>query len=991
MAMSSSAPRYGDLLEKGPCKDTERVYKRCAKEYKKLKALCAPSPHQPPDVELGDCILLSDNPPRAGIPPGRVDWERVEQTQQELWRAYNELRASVRTPNGRAKEFHLKLVSLTRKVEIFFVNQKRQEKLDLALSTAREAFCRVLEPDIFLPVITDSSKISRIKEAMSPFLAASVTASELASESTGGAILLLPTGNGWRGAIAAAKNADLLPLAFPEFHQDPCLAGVAALEIRNVTKIRREGVKLVEAKEGVLRPLSRAELEALRPQRCGDDLEINSDIQIIPIGSFEKDRIFLSTWVRVPFQLGSPAEALLQADLLEVGPDKSATLIECIKNLQARWRWFISTLSDFFQRRRKYSNKTLDLHLSYTTMISFPNNYITQLGSNLIGQIVEPEWKEQMKELFGGMREQAGDDEEDLIRRGDCDEEDSEDEDEDDGIYEGEPGYLEVTDRGPGRPARPSAPPLSPLPPLVERPGQGPGEDLTQARGLRGGAGEGSPRVLPRSRGRRRSGGSASSGEATSPPGSPAPTTASQCRGDCRTDTLRLQMQRARTVLQGIPAHPDSSRYKNQRLKVEEVLKEAERHLREDSDVAASYEEFLSDEMGRTEEVCARKDEDYDLATRNKRRDEEEKRNLLATLPRGLGVKFSGKAQDWPTFRKTFERIVSSLDQSLAVKHMINLIADPALQKRLQIYTSGEAIIRELDVDLGHSFLTCTQIVNELNQRKKATTKKEENALISAFKHAKRTLDQQTQYSSLLNVSQLLRWGDMLLPRTYEEILELAHSCDYGRTDSMVEPFFRYLEKVYSRNGVAIKQEVSLMPRGGKSKGNGGGNKNVRFVGSRATSISKTEAGCGHEGGSAGEHGSGEDENGISSHKSNSDGEGDSDEDRAPSGTRKWECPRCDNLNPASSTKCKGTSQGEEEDGCLLARPHYEKYGVAQIKSGMTIRDNDWSCFYCGNNNFQFRDECNKCELPKNEAQSDKFRMLERDGPDNVSADNSDE
>ena len=45
---------------------------------------------------------------------------QVEQTQQELWRAYNELRASVRTPNGRAKEFHLKLVSLTRQGEIFF-------------------------------------------------------------------------------------------------------------------------------------------------------------------------------------------------------------------------------------------------------------------------------------------------------------------------------------------------------------------------------------------------------------------------------------------------------------------------------------------------------------------------------------------------------------------------------------------------------------------------------------------------------------------------------------------------------------------------------------------------------------------------------------------------------------------------------------------------------------------------------------------------------
>ena len=56
--------------------------------------------------------------------------------------------------------------------------------------------------------------------------------------------------------------------------------------------------------------------------------------------------------------------------------------------------------------------------------------------------------------------------------------------------------------------------------------------------------------------------------------------------------------------------------------------------------------------------------------------------------------------------------------------------------------------------------------VFQLNQRKKATTKKEENDLISAFKHAKRTLDQQTEYESLLNISQLLRWSDLLLPRT---------------------------------------------------------------------------------------------------------------------------------------------------------------------------------------------------------------------------------
>ena len=53
-----------------------------------------------------------------------------------------------------------------------------------------------------------------------------------------------------------------------------------------------------------------------------------------------------------------------------------------------------------------------------------------------------------------------------------------------------------------------------------------------------------------------------------------------------------------------------------------------------------------------------------------------------------------------------------------------------------------------------------------------------------------------------------------------------------------------------------------------------------------------------------------------------------------------------------------------------------------------------WNCFNCGNNNFQFRAECNKCKLPKKDAQSDRFRLLEGnktgDEPGEVSADNSD-
>ena len=105
------------------------------------------------------------------------------------------------------------------------------------------------------------------------------------------------------------------------------------------------------------------------------------------------------------------------------------------------------------------------------------------------------------------------------------------------------------------------------------------------------------------------------------------------------------------------------------------MLEEAERHLREDDDVSTSYEDFLGGEMTTTEEACALKDEECDRASREKKLEEDEKKNLLAALPRGLGQKFSGKAQDWPAFKKTFESIMKTVDPSLAVKHMIALIA----------------------------------------------------------------------------------------------------------------------------------------------------------------------------------------------------------------------------------------------------------------------------------------------------------------------------
>merc|ERR1719331_3036777 len=86
-----------------------------------------------------------------------------------------------------------------------------------------------------------------------------------------------------------------------------------------------------------------------------------------------------------------------------------------------------------------------------------------------------------------------------------------------------------------------------------------------------------------------------------------------------------------------------------------------------------------------------------------------------------------------------------------------------------------------------------------------------------------------------------------------------------------------------------------------------------------------------------------------------------------------WDCPKCGNLNFSSRTKCNGTLPNG--DGCLLARPEFEKYGVALVKSKMMHKEGDWNCFRCGNINFQIRDECNKCGLSKMDAQSDSFRL----------------
>ena len=126
--------------------------------------------------------------------------------------------------------------------------------------------------------------------------------------------------------------------------------------------------------------------------------------------------------------------------------------------------------------------------------------------------------------------------------------------------------------------------------------------------------------------------------------------------------------------MMSLEAKPDSTRYKAQREKVGRILALAEKHLREDSDVSVSYEGFLAEEMERTEEACGVKDDEFDAAEKRKKKAEDDKKDLLATLPRGLGQKFSGNPADWPNFREHFERIMKNVEPTLAVAAMTGLI-----------------------------------------------------------------------------------------------------------------------------------------------------------------------------------------------------------------------------------------------------------------------------------------------------------------------------
>jgi len=78
-----------------------------------------------------------------------------------------------------------------------------------------------------------------------------------------------------------------------------------------------------------------------------------------------------------------------------------------------------------------------------------------------------------------------------------------------------------------------------------------------------------------------------------------------------------------------------------------------------------------------------------------------------------------------------------------------------------------------------------------------------------------------------------------------------------------------------------------------------------------------------------------------------------------------WDCPKCGNINFSHRNRCNGKSSGV---ACNLRKPEFEKFGVPFLRNKEMRQPGDWCCLRCGNINFPSRENCNKCEISKEDA-----------------------
>ena len=831
---------------KGPCRETENVYKKAKLVYKKMLGLCRPLARERLDkMKGGRYILLPEDPRTVGCAPGLKQQEAMEEMKEELVGQFNKLINADRVSGDRARRYQAKLVPLVDKINIVLKHQLQQFKVDSSFVLVVWAFQQMLEESNFAGVMKDELSIEVLTEAFAPYTKTTAEAAAFAGRSKGGAVLIAPLEEGWEGALEAAQEAALLQPNFPDMSRSP-LCKVAAMEVKIVTSTKREGMLRVPVKEGELRLLTSAEYGAMLQRLTGEEAEaIDGRLKVTPVHASDKDVIYAG-WVKFPTEM-KPASALMQAELWEVRPSKAGMLADRLEDFSAKFNWFASELATYLQLSEKYGERPLTWYGTYERIMAFPRAYLQCLSENLNDQMTKEGVDGQRAiELLREILERANLSEGDFLDRYQ-DDEDNDDDEEDEGhdYFELDaevlkpppvnPGFLQappdevgVRQQVPG-PARAVAPASAPPHPTSQRrdfssllvPER---QDDPPPRVL----GHGSP---PRERRRNLSRNSSDSGpENDELEIGMAATTASQLRGDDPTHTIALQMQRSRQVLQGIVADPDSTRYKNQRAKLERMLEMAEKHFR-DTSTSSSYDEFLSEEMERCEQACAAKDQDFDVAEKKKKQKQEEKKDLMATLPKGLGQKFNGSPADWPYFRDHFVRIAETIDPSLAVDQMIALVDDKRLKKRMRIYKDGFEILKHFDQDFGHSFVNCQTILNTINGYRKATNQKEQMDLILHYRQAKRALDKNEDNGVLLNVGTLLNWADKLLPSTRDDLAKILQDHNFGRVqsgESPIKPFFEHLERVYELDSVMTRNRESLAPARG-APGDGKAGKKVGF------------------------------------------------------------------------------------------------------------------------------------------------------------------
>ena len=151
MAESTVSTNYYVYLEavagKGPCRDSEPIYRSCKKVYKKMLGLCQPLDKGRYKKLTGSWhIILSEDGGEVGCAPGLPKKKTMEELKGEISSQLHRLIESDIASGDRARDYHEKLSQLVDKISILLKHQHQQTKADEAFVGVQEAFQEVILP-----------------------------------------------------------------------------------------------------------------------------------------------------------------------------------------------------------------------------------------------------------------------------------------------------------------------------------------------------------------------------------------------------------------------------------------------------------------------------------------------------------------------------------------------------------------------------------------------------------------------------------------------------------------------------------------------------------------------------------------------------------------------------------------------------------------------------------------------------------------------------